>query len=92
MITRCCRWPDQRDVDGKVHTNGLGNFWRLLKRAIRGTYVSVEPFDLFRYLDEQSLRFNNRKVTDGLRFVLAAAGLFGKRLTCSNLIGAEATT
>jgi len=50
-------------VDGHVHTNGLENFWSLLKRGISGTYVSVEPFHLFRYLDEQSFRFNNRKMT-----------------------------
>ena len=47
-------------VDGKVHTNGMENFWSLLKRGINGTYVSVEPFHLFRYLDEQAFRFNNR--------------------------------
>jgi transposase-like protein len=51
-------------VDGAVHTNGLENFWSLLKRALKGTYVSVEPFHLFRYLDEQAFRFNNRKLTD----------------------------
>jgi transposase-like protein len=45
-------------VRGKVHTNGLENFWSLLKRGIRGTYVSVEPFHLFRYLDEEAFRFN----------------------------------
>ena len=45
---------------GRVHTNGLENFWSLLKRGIKGTYVSVEPFHLFRYLDEQTFRFNNR--------------------------------
>ena len=55
-------------VDGNVHTNGLENFWSLLKRGINGTYVSVEPFHLFRYLDEQSFRYNNRKLTDGERF------------------------
>ena len=56
-------------VDGRVHTNGLENFWSLLKRGISGTYVSVEPFHLFRYLDEQSFRFNNRKdLDDGQRF------------------------
>jgi transposase-like protein len=82
----------ERYVDGKIHTNGLENFWSLLKRSIRGTYVSVEPFHLFRYLDEQSFRFNARKLTDGVRFVLAAAGIVGKRLTYQNLIGAEATT
>ena len=51
-------------VDGKIHTNGLENFWSLLKRGISGTYVSVEPFHLFRYLDEQSFRYNNRKNPD----------------------------
>src|ERR1700691_108949 len=55
-------------VDGQVHTNGLENFWSLLKRGINGTYVSVEPYHLFRYLDEQAIRFNNRKLTDGERF------------------------
>src|SRR6266849_6654975 len=48
-------------VDGEIHTNGLENFWSLLKRSINGTYVSVEPFHLFRYLDEQAFRYNNRK-------------------------------
>ncbi|MGH7490342.1 MAG: IS1595 family transposase, partial [bacterium] len=47
-----------------VHTNSIENFWSLLKRALKGTYVSVEPFHLFRYLDEEVFRFNNRKVTD----------------------------
>src|ERR1017187_209186 len=55
-------------VNGRVHTNGLENFWSLLKRGINGTYVSIEPFHLFRYLDEQSFRFNNRKLTDAQRF------------------------
>lgn len=48
----------ERYVDGQVHTNGMENFWSLLKRALKGTYVSVEPFHLFRYLDEQAFRFN----------------------------------
>jgi transposase-like protein len=74
-------------VDGAVHTNGLENFWSLLKRAIKGTYVSVEPFHLFRYLDEQAYRFNNRKKSDGLRFVEACASVFGKRVTYADLIG-----
>ena len=52
-------------VRGEVHTNGLENFWSLVKRGLNGTYVSVEPFHLFRYLDEQAFRFNNRKMTDG---------------------------
>ena len=50
----------EKYVDGQVHTNGLENFWSLLKRGISGTYVSVEPFHLFRYLDEQVFRYNNR--------------------------------
>jgi hypothetical protein len=52
-------------VNGKVHINGLENFWSLLKRGINGTYVSAEPFHLFRYLYEQAYRFNNRKLNDG---------------------------
>jgi transposase-like protein len=76
-------------VDGQIHTNGLENFWSLLKRAIKGTYVSIEPFHLFRYLDEQSFRFNNRKMTDASRFALALKGIINKRLTYSALIGSE---
>jgi transposase-like protein len=74
-------------VDGNVHTNGLENFWSLLKRGINGTYVSVEPFHLFRYLDEQAFRFNNRKMTDGERFSMAVSGIVGKRLTFDQLTG-----
>jgi transposase-like protein len=70
-------------VDGKIHTNGMENFWALLKRGIKGTYVSVEPFHLFRYLDEQTYRFNNRNMTDGERFSQAVNGIIGKRLTLS---------
>jgi transposase-like protein len=58
-------------VRGNVHTNGLENFWCLLKRCFKGTYVSVEPFHLFRYLDEQAFRFNNREDNDGERFLKA---------------------
>jgi transposase-like protein len=77
-------------VDGRVHTNGLENFWSLLKRGISGTYVSVEPFHLFRYLDEQSFRFNNRKdMNDGQRFQLAMSQIGGKRLTYSELTGKD---
>jgi transposase-like protein len=76
-------------VDGQVHTNGCENFWSLLKRAIKGTYVAVEPFHLFRYLDEQCFRFNNRKMTDAQRFAHAAASIIGKRLTYKALIGAQ---
>lgn len=76
-------------VKGNVHTNGLENFWSLLKRSIQGTYVSVEPFHLFRYLDEQAFRFNERKHEDGDagRFEIAASQMFGKRLTYKQLIG-----
>jgi transposase-like protein len=79
-------------VDGKVHTNGLENFWSLFKRGINGTYVSVEPFHLFRYLDEQCFRFNNRKMTDGERFSLAVRGIVGKRVMYDQLTGKEAAS
>jgi transposase-like protein len=72
---------------GHVHTNGLENFWSLLKRGIKGTYVSVEPFHLFRYLDEQSFRFNERKDNDAGRFVKVVAGVIGKGLRYAKLIG-----
>jgi transposase-like protein len=74
-------------LNGRVHTNGLENFWSLLKRGINGTYVSIEPFHLFRYLDAQSFRFNNRKLTDAQRFDIAARGMVGKRLTFEQLTG-----
>ncbi|HUZ90054.1 MAG TPA: IS1595 family transposase [Candidatus Acidoferrales bacterium] len=74
-------------VDGEVHTNGLENFWSLLKRSIKGTYVSIEPFHLFRYLDEQAFRFNNREMTDRQRFAKVAASVIGKRLTYRELTG-----
>src|SRR5207244_11931439 len=74
-------------ADGMVHTNGLENFWSLVKRALSGTYVSVEPFHLFRYLDEQAFRFNTRKLTDAARFAIAAGSVFGKRLTFDVLTG-----
>jgi hypothetical protein len=74
-------------VNGRVHTNGLENFWSLFKRGIGGTYVSVEPFHLFRYLDEQTYRYNNRKLTDGERFSIAVSGIAGKRLTFAELTG-----
>jgi transposase-like protein len=74
-------------VNGRIHTNGLENFWSLLKHGINGTYVSIEPFHLFRYLDEQSFRYNNRKLTDADRFDMAARGMVGKRLTFNELVG-----
>jgi transposase-like protein len=79
-------------VKGNVHTNGLENFWSLLKRSIKGTYIAVEPFHLFRYLDEQSFRFNNRKDTDSGRFLRVVGGTEGKRLTYTQLIGDGADT
>lgn len=79
-------------VDGKIHTNGMENFWSLLKRGLNGTYVSVEPFHLFRYIDEQAFRFNNRgnkkyPVHDGDRFRMAMSQIVGKRLTYKELTG-----
>ncbi len=81
-------------VNGQVHTNGIENFWSLVKRGLHGTYVSVEPFHLFRYLDEQIFRFNNRAtkkqfVSDSNRFELAMSQVAGKRLTYRGLIGKE---
>jgi len=78
-------------VRGHVHTNGLENFWSLLKRGIRGTYVSVEPFHLFRYLDEQAFRFNERRNTDAGRFLKGIIGVIGKRLEYVKLIGQQAS-
>jgi transposase-like protein len=82
-------------VDGRVHTNGLENFWSLLKRGLNGTYVCVEPFHLFRYVDEQVFRFNNRAtrdnpMTDADRFNLALSQIAGKRLTFAEVTGKTA--
>jgi len=75
-------------VDGNVHTNGIENFWSLLKRGLNGTYVSVEPFHLFRYVDEQAFRFNNRKpMEDADRFSYLVRKAVGKRLTYAELTG-----
>jgi transposase-like protein len=74
-------------VNGNVHTNGLENFWSLLKRSLKGTYVSVEPFHLFRYLDEQSFRYNNRDMTDLDRLVFVMRHIVGRRLTYKQLTG-----
>jgi hypothetical protein len=75
-------------VNGQVHTNGLENFWSLLKRGINGTYVSIEPFHLFRYLDEQTFRYNNRKnLDDAGRFNRVIRQIVGKRLTFAELTG-----
>ncbi len=82
----------EKYVDGKIHTNGLENFWSLLKRGLKGTYVSVEPFHLFRYLDEQTFRYNNRAtkdnpMNDADRFDLALSQIAGKRLTFAEVTG-----
>jgi transposase-like protein len=77
-------------VRGNIHTNGIENFWSLLKRTIKGTYVSVEPFHLGRYLDEQMFRFNERKGKDKDRFINVAKSIGGKRLTYKELIGSSA--
>ncbi|MCL4522340.1 MAG: IS1595 family transposase [Acidobacteria bacterium] len=84
----------EKYVDGKVHTNGLENFWSLLKRGLKGTYVSVEPFHLFRYLDEQVFRYNMRKqpLDDCARFEYVLAHVLGKRLTYSEVTGKVGTT
>jgi transposase-like protein len=79
-------------VKGRVHTNGMENFWSLLKRSLHGSYVSVEPFHLFRYVDEQVFRYNNRAtkdnpLTDSDRFLLAMHQVAGKRLTYAELTG-----
>jgi ISXO2-like transposase domain len=75
-------------VDGNVHCNGMENFWSLLKRTLGGTYVSVEPFHLFRYVDEQAFRFNNRKpMNDAERFSYVIRKIVGKRLTYAELTG-----
>ncbi|HEY2117683.1 MAG TPA: IS1595 family transposase [Candidatus Acidoferrum sp.] len=82
-----------RYVNGQVHTNGLENFWSLLKRQLKGTYISVEPFHLFRYLDEQVFRYNNRKLAhDGFRFEHLSNHLIGKRLTYAEVTGKVGTT
>jgi hypothetical protein len=83
----------ERYVQGNVHTQGIENFWSLLKRGLAGTYVAVEPFHLFRYVDEQAFRFNNRrhedgkKITDGERFSKALSLVAGKRLTFAEVTG-----
>lgn len=83
----------EKYVDGKVHTNGIENFWSLLKRGLNGTYIAVEPFHLFRYVDEQAFRFNTRKddagnkLNDGQRFELALSQIAGKRLTYAEVTG-----
>ena len=77
------KWVDHltKYVSGRVHTNGLENFWSLLKRSLKGTYVSVAPFHLSRYVDEQAFRYNERKESDQNRFYNVLCAVSGKRLT-----------
>lgn len=82
----------EKYVDGQVHTQGMENFWSLLKRSLGGTYVAVEPFHLFRYVDEQLFRYNNRAtrdnpLTDADRFHYALSQIVGKRLTFAEVTG-----
>ena len=74
-------------VRGNVHTNTIENFWSLVKRQLIGTYISVEPYHLFRYLDEQSFRYNDRKITDAERFSRVCTQVAGRRLTWKRLTG-----
>lgn len=76
----------ERYVRDHVHTNGLENFWNLLKRSIKGTYVSIEPEHLNAYVDEQAFRFNERKVKDGDRFMRVLKTTIGRRLTHKRLV------
>ena len=78
----------ERYVDGKVHTNSIESFWSLLKRSLSGTYISVEPFHLFRYLDERVFAFNQRRDSDYARFEAVLGAVGGRRLTYAGLIGA----
>jgi hypothetical protein len=74
-------------VRGAVHTNTIENFWSVLKRTLGGTYISVRPWQLHAYLDEQIFRYNERENTDGPRFAKALDGAFGKRVTYKTLTG-----
>jgi transposase-like protein len=87
----------EKYVDGQIHTNGMENFWSLVKRGLKGTYISVEPFHLFRYLDEQAFRYNHRAtknnpVNDGDRFEMVMSRIVGKRLTLAEVTGKEGQT
>ena len=77
---------------GQVHVNGMENFWSLLKRGLKGTYVAVEPFHLDRYVTEQVFRFNNRAtkdnpLTDADRVALLLSQVAGRRLTYAEVTG-----
>jgi transposase-like protein len=79
-------------VRGQIHTQGIDNFWSLLKRELTGTYIAVEPFHMDRYVTEQVFRYNNRAtkdnpLNDADRFALAVSQIAGKRLTYAELTG-----
>jgi transposase-like protein len=76
----------EKYAEGRVHVNGIENFWSLLKRRLKGTYIAIEPYHLFRYIDERVYRFNNRKVSSALRFIGVAKSVTGRRLTYKDLI------
>jgi transposase-like protein len=76
---------DERFVDGRIHTNNIENFWTLLKRTVKGTYICPRPWQLLRYVDAQAFRYNARELNDGERFTLTVKGADGKRLTYKNL-------
>jgi transposase-like protein len=79
-------------VRDNVHTNTMENFWSLLKRGLHGTYISVEPFHLFRYVDEQAFRYNHRKTSDAERFAMVLKHIVGRRLTYRQLTGKAQVT
>ena len=74
-------------VNESIHTNTMENFWGLLKRSLHGTYIGVEPFHLFRYIDEQAFRYNNSHVADADRFVTVMRQIIGRWITYKELIG-----
>lgn len=88
-IREIVRHEAREYVRGRVHVNSVENFWPLLKRTIKGTYVSVDPFHVRRYLDEQTFRFNNRRASDGDRFTTLLDSLLGTRLTWKELVGGD---
>ncbi len=77
----------ERYVDGQVHTNYMENFWAQLKRGLHGTYISVQPFHLYRYLDERVFTFNLRELDDHGRFRKVLQAATGRRLTYAELTG-----
>jgi hypothetical protein len=79
-------------VNCNVHTNNIESFWSLLKRTLKGTYVSVDPAHLDAYLDEQTFRFNEREHNDSGRFRKMVLSVAGRRLTYAELIGRDGAT